>query len=300
MEKLVIPFLVFLTAYLSVWALLTLAWQKSSYQQRVAQFFPAEPVSAERRKRSKNRRDFLRRSPLIKKREDRIMLVVSTLIASALTVLWHFYSPNYFALKFLATFAVVQLLTKMWNMRRWKRYQLKIEEALPGTLDLLVVCVEAGMSIQSALVRVAEETKGNPLSEEFKYTFHELNAGSPLDEAFQHLGQRTKVADLQALSTSITQADKLGIGLGETLRNQAKFLRETIRMRTREKIMKLPIKMIIPVVFFIMPAIFTVVAGPSLLQVRIGLFKPISAEEKLNTHDLSEINQQEDRPFSSY
>ncbi len=296
----VVTFLTFLSVYMSVWALLTITWQKSSYRERIAQTFPEGPFSAERRKRRKGREDFLRRSPLIKKRQDRIVFIISTIIACALALLWHLSSPNQFAIKFLTTFAVVQLLTKIWNVRQWKRYQLKIEEALPGTLDLLVVCVEAGMSVQSALVRVAEETAGNPLSEELRYTFHELNVGSPLNEAFQHLGQRTKVADIQALSTSITQADKLGIGLGETLRNQAKFLRENIRMRTREKIMKLPIKMIIPVVFFIMPAIFTVVAGPSLLQVSAGLFKPISAEDKLNSHELSEINQQEDGPFSSY
>lgn len=198
--------------------------------------------------------------------------------AIVFSLLWESKSPDGYALKLVACLGAAALSLRIWKIRRIKAYRLRIEEELPTALDLLIVCIEAGMSIHSALVKVAEETKGSPLSDELRHTFQELHLGRTLEEAFRNLGMRTDVADVQALATAVIQADKLGMSLAETLRNQARMLREVIRLRTREKILKIPIKLVIPLVLFIMPAIFTVVAGPAFIEIMSGLFSDILSE----------------------
>lgn len=194
------------------------------------------------------------------------------------SVVWQQSAPlsGPWGVKLLLAGALSFTLKIAWKIFCIRGHRRKIEEALPGTLDLLVVCVEAGMSLTSALVRIAEETKGTPLSNELRYTFHEINVGLSPEDAFHNLAGRAKVQDVNALVTTMIESEKMGMRLGECLRNHAGLLRETIRMRTREKIQKLPVKMLFPLVFFILPAIFTVVLAPSLIKM-IPLFKGIGS-----------------------
>lgn len=183
--------------------------------------------------------------------------------------LWQKVAPGSmpFFSKFLLAIAVGLVLKILWKHRQIRLYRAGIEEALPVTLDLLVVCVEAGLSLTSSLIRVAEETRGTPLSNELVRTFNEINVGISLEKAFRNLARRTKVPDIDSLAGTIIESEKMGIGLGESLRNHSNVLRETIRMRTREKIQTLPIKMLFPLVFFILPSIFTVILGPAAIKI---------------------------------
>lgn len=206
-----------------------------------------------------------------KHKRPALWILVLTSIGAA--CLWSLFQPENFALKLLITFSACFVLQKIAAAGRARKLRQRIEQELPSMLDLLQLCIEAGMSMNAALVRVADENKNSPLADIFRQTFHEMNVGVPLEEAFQHMGDRSKVPDLKFFASAVVQAEKLGLGMADNLRNQARLLRETLRTRTREKIQKLPIQMIIPLILFIMPAIFTVVAGPAFLQIRQGIFK---------------------------
>ncbi len=188
---------------------------------------------------------------------------------------WYYADPKLFINKWVIVLLVVTIFFRFRNIKAMKRYNDTIEEDLPRVMDLLVICIEAGMSISSAMMRVADETKGTAISDQFKETFFELNAGVSVEDAFMNLSDRAKVPDLQALTTSIVQSEKLGIGLVDTMRSHSVLMRETLRLRTKEKIMKLPVKMILPLVIFILPAVFTILAGPVYLQVQGSLFESL-------------------------
>ena len=209
-------------------------------------------------------------------------IITRLILASSIpaSFIWYAISPKEYILKLIMALSIVVILQRMLMFNGIKKLRKRLEEELPRTLDLLVVCVEAGMSINSAIVRVAEESNDSPLAEELKYVFHELHAGLSIEEAFKHFAMRTKVPDIQSLSASIVQADKLGLNLGETLRNQAIILRETIRQRTRERVFKVPIKMLIPMVFLIFPAIFVIILGPGAISI-LNIFGPNGSNKNL-------------------
>jgi tight adherence protein C len=184
-------------------------------------------------------------------------------------------SPGPIAVKFMAALAISMALKFFLKFYMIRRHRQQIESALPSTLDLLVVCLEAGMSLNASLVRLAEETKGTPLSNELRYTFYEINVGLPAEDAFRNLAVRTKVPDVKSFVTTIIESEKMGMKLGDSLRNHSTLLRESIRIRTREKILKLPIQLLFPLIFCIMPSIFVVLLMPSLLRI-IPMFANIS------------------------
>jgi pilus assembly protein TadC len=207
------------------------------------------------------------RSEQYKKRAYEIQTMIFSAAAIPFAMAWYGLDPTNFLLKILSAFVCILSIRKLWVKIQRKKLITAMEEELPSMLDLLMICIEAGMSINAALVRVSSEVKNSLLANEFRITFHELNASVTVEEAFRHLADRTQVPDLQALAAAIIQSEKLGIGLGETLRTQSRLLRETIRMRTKEKILKVPVKMIVPLALCILPAIFVVIIGPAFLQI---------------------------------
>ena len=138
---------------------------------------------------------------------------------------------------------------------------------LPGAMDLMVICLEAGLGINSAFLRVSNEMEGTPLGEELKQTFNEVSAGVPLDSALRNFAKRAKIAELNAIVVAIIQAQKMGTALAATFRIQAESLREQYKMRMKEKIMKMPIKILFPLVFFIFPVLFLVILGPAAIAI---------------------------------
>lgn len=146
----------------------------------------------------------------------------------------------------------------------------EIQRGLPDALDLLTVSVEAGMGFDAALANVARNTDG-PLAEEFFRVLQEMQLGSGRLEAMRALSDRTDVRDLQSFVNSMIQADAFGIPIANVLRVQAKEMRVKRSQRAEEAAQKVPIKILFPLIFFILPALLVVVAGPAGISVMQNL-----------------------------
>jgi tight adherence protein C len=137
---------------------------------------------------------------------------------------------------------------------------------MPDTMDLLTISVEAGLSFDAALAHVRKNVPG-PLSDEIGRMLHEMQLGVSRVEAFRHLADRTDVEELKAFVLSMVQADTFGISVGKVLRAQAKELRMKRRQRAEEAAMKVPVKMLFPLIFCILPAMFIVMVGPGVIRI---------------------------------
>jgi len=171
--------------------------------------------------------------------------------------------------------AIGFFLPDFWLSNRIKVRQRETVHALPDVLDLLMVCVEAGMGFDAAVARVAEqpETRNRPLYADLMRMHLEVRAGRPRTEALRALGERTGVLEVKSMVGAFIQTEKLGTPLGKTLRVHADSARVQRRHRAEELAHLAPLKMMFPTVFFLMPAFFLVTLAPSVL----GLLKLVKA-----------------------
>lgn len=158
------------------------------------------------------------------------------------------------------------LLPDLVLRSRAKQRKDDVEKNLPDTLDLLTVSVEAGLGFDGALMKVVERSDG-VLADEFVQTLQEVKMGKPRSEALRDMADRLSVNDFSSFVGSVILADRLGISIGNVLRLQSEQMRQKRRQRAEEKAMKAPIKMLIPMVLFIFPAIFVVLLGPAVIQI---------------------------------
>jgi len=163
--------------------------------------------------------------------------------------------------------------------RRIHKRQEEITDALPDGLDLLVVCVEAGLGLNAAFVKITEEFRlSSPaLSEEFDIVNREMVAGKPRQEALRALSERTGVEDVKSLVAMLIQTEKLGTSLAQSLRVHSDSLRLRRRQRAEEAAAKTTIKLVFPLVFLMFPALFIVILGPGALQI-IKILIPMGAK----------------------
>lgn len=152
--------------------------------------------------------------------------------------------------------------------RQAKHRQTEIYYSLPDVLDLLVVCMEAGLGMDSAMQRVAREaeTTSPEMAYELSRTQSEITAGIPRATAFDHMAERTTVEELQALCRMVVQADRLGASVAQALRVYADDLRTKRRQKAEELAHKAAVKMMFPLVLFVFPALLGVIIGPGLIQ----------------------------------
>jgi tight adherence protein C len=148
--------------------------------------------------------------------------------------------------------------------------QLAITNALPDTLDQLTICVEAGLGFDSAMARVARSGQG-PLAQEITRLLQDLRVGVPRAEALDALLARTDVPELRQFVHAVIQAETYGVPVSKVLRAQATEQREKRRFRAEERAMKLPVKVIFPLVFCILPVLFIVVISPAFIKMTNGL-----------------------------
>jgi tight adherence protein C len=148
-----------------------------------------------------------------------------------------------------------------------KSRQMAIRLGLPDVMDLMVVCLEAGLSLDQAVLRTAEELRflHPALCDELGLVMLELRAGRPRVEAWRRLGERTDVDTVRMLVSILVQADQFGTGLSKTLRVQADTLRTRRRQRVEELAAKTSVKLVFPLVFFIFPSLFVVTLGPAFI-----------------------------------
>ncbi len=159
------------------------------------------------------------------------------------------------------------LAPTMWLKSQIKKNQKSINHGLPDGLDLMVVCVEAGMTLDSAMQRVGEEmVLAHPaLSREFGIAHMETRVGLSKQEALKNLGVRTGNAALQAMAAMLIQADRFGTSIANALRIQSESLRDARQVAAEEMGAKASVKMSFPLVLFIFPATFIVLAGPTVI-----------------------------------
>jgi tight adherence protein C len=144
----------------------------------------------------------------------------------------------------------------------------QIRNGLPDVLDLLVVCLEAGSSLDQAIVRASEDLAISypALADELRILNTETRAGKPRLEAFKNLAQRTKVEDVRALVAMLVQTDRFGTSVSQTLRTFGKWLRTRRRQLAEERAEKVGVKLAFPLVLCLFPAFFVVTLGPAVIQ----------------------------------
>jgi tight adherence protein C len=160
------------------------------------------------------------------------------------------------------------VLPSFWLSRKVKNRQLEIFHDLPDVLDLMTVCVEAGLSMDAAMIKVCEDPnlKKSPLVTEMKIVLQEVRTGKPRLEALRDMGERTMVEDLRSFAAMLIQTERLGTSLAQSLKVFSETLR-TIRMqRAQEEAAKTTVKLVFPLVFFILPALFVVMLLPALIK----------------------------------
>ncbi|MGQ9687666.1 MAG: type II secretion system F family protein [Desulfobaccales bacterium] len=168
-----------------------------------------------------------------------------------------YYLPNY-------------LLKKALNRR-----QERLDRALPDVLDLMIVSLEAGLSLQSTMNHVAEEVRriSREFHQELRITNAELRTGIPRDNALKNLGERTGVQSIKSLIALMIQSEKMGASIAQSLRTHADFVRVQRAQRAEEVAAKMPIKIIFPTLFCIFPSIFIVILGPAAIQIYRSLIQ---------------------------
>ncbi|MDH7485248.1 MAG: type II secretion system F family protein [Anaerolineae bacterium] len=183
--------------------------------------------------------------------------------------------PGLPALLFAMAAAMVGLyLPNFWLQRRKRARQKAIARALPDALDMLTICVDAGLGFEAALMNVAERWN-NELTREFARVVSEIRMGVRRDEALRHMVERTEVPEVASFVAVLIQANRLGVGITNVLHSQSEQARTRRRQRAEEEAHKAPIKMLIPMVFCILPATFAVILGPAVPRF-LGFFSRLT------------------------
>jgi tight adherence protein C len=193
-----------------------------------------------------------------------IGFVVALVIGLVVTML--------FSLSLLPTLAVCMVLAVLGYMspnlylyqKGYDRTQ-KMQRALPDALDLLTISVESGLGFDAALAQVARNTEG-PLAQEFARVLQEMQIGMGRGAAMRALGERTHVPEVKGFVSSMVQADALGIPIAQVLRVQSREIRTKRRQRAEEQAQKVAIKILVPLIFCILPCLFIAVLGPAAIS----------------------------------
>lgn len=165
-----------------------------------------------------------------------------------------------------------------WLNNRISARKMKLKMGLPEALDLIVICVEAGLSMDKATMRTAEELRiSQPaIADELNIVYLEQRAGRPRAEAWKRIGERTGVDTIRSLASILIQADKFGTSIGKTLRTHSESLRMRRRQDAEEQAAKTTVKLVFPLVLFIFPSLFVVTIGPSMIIMMEGFAKYLS------------------------
>jgi tight adherence protein C len=199
-------------------------------------------------------------------------LVFHVLSVAAVPILWYV-AGQYTSIRGLDLTVIFILIAlagvvgpDAWLNRVIADRQLTIRKKLPDVLDLLVISVEAGLGFEQALARAVTMVPG-ALSEEFARMLGEMRAGSSRADALTALDVRTGVREVRSFVLALKQADVFGVSIGSILRNQAADMRVRRHLLAQEEAQKAPVKMLFPMVFCIMPALFVITAGPAFLNI---------------------------------
>ncbi|MEW5797008.1 MAG: type II secretion system F family protein [Candidatus Zixiibacteriota bacterium] len=198
-----------------------------------------------------------------------LMLVLIGLFAAIHTGMQiHLATPK-IAMLALGAGALGGLLPRMFVARRISKRREAIRQAVPNMLDLLVVCVEAGLSFTAGIQKLSEEMRIGclPLAQELKIVTQEILIGKSKSDVFRSLANRTEVEELRALAVTLIQADRLGTSIGTSLRVLADSMRFKRRQRAEEAANKVSVKLVFPLVLLIFPELLIVLVGPAMISI---------------------------------
>ena len=160
-------------------------------------------------------------------------------------------------------------LPDIWLRQKSDKRKERLLKALPDALDLLVICVEAGMGLDEGVNRVAQEIRltSPDLSDEFKFLNLELRAGKDRPDALRALALRTDIEEMKNLVTLLIQADKFGTSVASTLRVYSETFRTQRMQKAEELAAKIPVKLVFPLILFIFPSLFVAILGPAVIRI---------------------------------
>jgi tight adherence protein C len=147
-----------------------------------------------------------------------------------------------------------------------EKRRAKIRQELPNTLDQMLISVQAGLGFEAAMARTAQNGSG-PLADEMTRTLQDMQVGRSRKEAYLAMSDRVDVPDLRSFIRAIVQADAYGIAIAKVLRVQANEMRIKRRQRAEEHAMKIPVKILFPLIFFIFPTLFIILLGPAVMSI---------------------------------
>ncbi len=186
--------------------------------------------------------------------------VTATFLALAILALTGLYGPN------------------IWLQRSIARRKERIQQGLPDALDLMVVCIEAGLGLDAAINRVGEEIRiaHKELSDEIRLLSLELRTGLTRQQALRNLSHRIDQEEVKSLVALLIQTDRFGTSVGQALRVHSDSMRKRRHLRAEEKAAKLPVKLLFPLMFFIFPSIFIAILGPAAINMTRVLLPALS------------------------
>ena len=176
--------------------------------------------------------------------------------------------PKWFPIFLIGSMFVGYYGPQMWLRNTISKRKELLVNGFPDALDLMVVCVEAGLGLDQAIARVGNEVKqGHPdLGDEFILLNLELRAGLSREQALRNLVNRTDLEDIRSLVALLIQTDRFGTSIGQALRVHSDSMRMKRRMKAEEKGAQLPVKLMIPLILFIFPALMVVIVGPGVIN----------------------------------
>ena len=204
---------------------------------------------------------------------DRVLAVkgFGLLVLAALGALYGLRSPGLLILCVILGGAAGFFLPDVLLYNSGQKRQEKIQMLLPDAIDMLTICVEAGMGFDAAMVQVARNTDG-PLAAEFARSLQEMQIGKSRSQALRAMVDRTSVPELRTFVSSVVQGAELGIPVAQVLREQAKEMRVRRRQRAEGRAQQVPVKITFPLILCLFPALLVIVVGPGIIEIAHSLF----------------------------
>lgn len=200
-----------------------------------------------------------------------IKIILAFVLASAAGFISYYFHSSSTQIAFVVVCAIILgiFIPRLWISRKITKRRDAIRRAVPNMLDLLVVCVEAGLSFTAALHRLSEEMRAScvPLAQELTIVTQEILVGKPKAEAFRSLANRTEVDELRSLAVTLIQADRLGASIAASLRVLANTMRFNRRQRAEEAANKISVKLVFPLVLLIFPELLIILVGPAFISI---------------------------------
>jgi tight adherence protein C len=230
---------------------------------RATRFLPKSPKEMSRLQMRMARAGFYGPTPAL------VYSICELALPVCLVVLAVSFLGTRYGLLFGAVLALAgYMVPGFWLSRQAEKRKKAIGNGLPDALDLLIVCVEAGMGLDQGLAKAATElsVSHRALSEELTIISTEIRAGKPRMEAFKNFADRTKVDEVRQLVSMLVQTDRFGTSISQALRTQAEVSRTMRRQRAEEKAQKLGVKLVFPLVFCLFPAMYVVTLGAAIIK----------------------------------